>query len=104
MKIGDRVGAISHSEGDVVYMYGYGTYQGDHAPGEVEAPDPGGWMGEKLKQLGHKNPLIKLDDGNYVWGCECWWGAEDKIKSQVAKYANTETVDPVERRAKAQED
>lgn len=25
------------------------------------------------------NPLIKLDKGGYVWGCECWWyTVEDK--------------------------
>lgn len=22
------------------------------------------------------NPKIILDDGEVVWGCECWWGPE----------------------------
>ncbi len=37
-------------------------------------------------QSGHKNPCIKLDNGDIVWGRECWWGPEEEIKAQVAKY------------------
>jgi hypothetical protein len=41
---------------------------------------------EVAPSRGYPNPHIKLDDGKEVWGCECWWGPEDKIKAMVADY------------------
>ena len=32
------------------------------------------------------NPRLKLDNGEVVWGCECWWGSEAKIKDMVEKW------------------
>jgi hypothetical protein len=33
-EIGDRVGTISHTDGDgdVVYIFGFGVYEGNHVP------------------------------------------------------------------------
>lgn len=80
-KKGDRVGAILKKEGEKVYLIGYGTYEGEEIP-----PD-----NIKGFNIGIPNPKIKLDDGNIVWGCECWWMPEDKIKKQLKEY-NYETV------------
>lgn len=89
---GTRVGAVSHSKDDKVFMFGYGEYLGDKTPGKDGLPEtPGGFMGET-------NPCIKLDNGQYVWGCECWWGTEASVKT---KFGDREVVfvDIDERRA-----
>lgn len=68
----ERVGAIQSMKDGVVYFYGYGVYLGDEIP-------PSGM----LHDLGISNPKIELDNGGIVWGCECWWGSEDKIKDRI---------------------
>ena len=65
--IGQRVGAIASADEKTVHFFGYGTYQGD-----FEHPD-----------LGFPNPKIMLDSGRAVWGCECWWGPEEKVKAFI---------------------
>lgn len=65
--IGDRVGAILSANDQVVNLLGYGVYVGD----EVH---PG---------LGRPNPKIVLDNGDVVWGCECWWGPEGRIRQAI---------------------
>jgi hypothetical protein len=72
-QIGDRVGAIERATSDTVWFYGYGTYQGATIP-----PDSVGGM-----NFGIPNPTIKLDTGNTVYGCECWWGSESKVKEMI---------------------
>ena len=71
--IGDRVGAIQKADDDNVYLFGYGTYQGESVPPK----NIGGF------NLGIPNPEIKLDSGISVFGCECWWGPEEKVKEMV---------------------
>ena len=66
-KAGARVGAIRDATDSKVNMFGYGVYDGD-----IKHPD-----------LGFPNPRITLDDGRIVWGCECWWGPEEKIKKII---------------------
>jgi hypothetical protein len=73
-EIGDRVGAILSANSTEVHLFGYGVYQGDEVP-----PEGTGGMGALLREAGVKNPKILLDSGEVVWGCECWWGAEQKI-------------------------
>lgn len=66
---GARVGAISHTTpDDKVHFYGWGVYVGD---------ETGGPMGA------FPNPKIQLDDGGVVWGCECWWGAEERVRKAI---------------------
>ena len=76
--VGDRVGAVSHSEGDTIYIFGYGVYAGDEVPDTA-----GGWMGEGLRENGVTNPKIVLDSGKVVWGCECWWGSEESVRKNI---------------------
>lgn len=72
---GDRVGAILSGGQDGYEFLGYGVYVGDEVPQEAV-----GLMAEGLQELGIGNPKIKLDSGQVVYGCECWWGPEDQIK------------------------
>ena len=88
---GIRVFAAESASNDEVRLYGYGVYEGDFRPPvspfgqqweEVEEmirkdyPDNADKMIENLQRL--TNPRIKLDDGQTVWGCQCWWGPESK--------------------------
>ena len=75
LKIGERVGAISHADDDNVYFFGYGTYQGEEVP-----PPEVKFMGMTMRNA---NPKIVLDNGKVVWGCECWWGPEERINRQL---------------------
>ena len=76
MKAGDRVGAVASSKDGTVNIFGYGVYEGD----EVPPPDIMGPFGP----MTGKNPKILLDSGEVVWGCECWWGAEEVIRNKIA--------------------
>ena len=68
--IGERVGAIRNSNDGIVYMFGFGVYEGrEIPPEEIGLPIP--------------NPKIKLDDGSVVWGCQCWWGPEQQIRQKI---------------------
>lgn len=72
MLVGKRVGAIQKSDAETVYFFGYGIYDGDHIPDD-------GWMKDAMIP----NPKIKLDNGSTVYGYECWWGSEEKVKKLI---------------------
>jgi hypothetical protein len=82
-KIGHRIGAVlsADAEEKVVKFLGYGVYEGQAVP--VTAV---GWMAEVLSGGGLLNPKLKLDSGETVWGCECWWGPEKDIKAWLEKF------------------
>lgn len=94
--MGQRVGAIccSRDDGQTVELYGYGNYVGDFVPLEAV-----GGMAEMLKLNSVVNPKIVLDSGKVVYGCECWWGDEDKMKEKL-KGKKIVSVDIDEVRAK----
>lgn len=66
-KVGERVIAIRDggAEDKILNIFGVGIYEGDF-------PCP--------YLFNFDNPRIKLDNGEYVWGCMCWWGPEEQIK------------------------
>lgn len=72
-EIGDRVGAIQSAKNNEVKFFGYGIYKGREIP-----PQNIGGL-----NIGIPNPKIELDDGTIVWGCECWWGSEEKVKKII---------------------
>ena len=77
-KVGDRVGAILKANEDTVWLFGYGTYEGQAVPDEsLGVKDFAGGP------MTHLNYCLKLDSGKLVFGCECWWGPEEYIKSLV---------------------
>ncbi len=93
-EIGIRAGALLKTETDkaapensTVWLFGYGVYLG------YRVPDPA--LGIRIlgTPMDRENPCIKLDSGKLVFGCECWWGPEDKIKEMVGKFHNVIDVD-----------
>lgn len=84
-KEGDRVGAIigSNDDGSVDYL-GIGTYLGWKKPSEFPEEDrPVGFFGDEITKQDYENAVIKLDDGNIVWGCECWWGGIEAMNKSL---------------------
>ena len=73
-EIGERVAAISHTQDNTVYLYGFGVYEGDYIPPK----EVGGF-----NISGMPNPRIRLDNGKVVYGCECWWGDESRVKEEI---------------------
>ena len=76
-KPGDRVYAVESYKDGVVRAYGPGVYAGSQM-----LPDGTktcfGVVG-KDGQPAFLNPKIDLDNGDVVWGCQCWWGPEEMI-------------------------
>ena len=77
IEVGARVGAIMSADEKEVQFFGYGTYKGDVVPPEGILA-----MGVPMKA---PNPKIELDNGEVVWGCECWWGSEARVKESLGK-------------------
>lgn len=64
---GDRVGALRQKKHGVIEFFGYGVYLGL----------------EEDNALGAPNPKIKLDSGEIVWGYQCWWTTEERVKAML---------------------
>jgi hypothetical protein len=77
-KIGDRVGAVLSATDTTVNFLGWGVYEGDFVPSE-EAMG----LASVIRNAGRKNPRIKLENGKYVFGCECWWGTEKQVRERL---------------------
>lgn len=77
--VGEKVGVILGADPvkKIVKYLGYGTYQGDQ---ERPPEGIGGF------NIGLPGPKIVLDNGDVVWGCECWWGSAQGIKEQLEIY------------------
>ena len=106
-KPGIRVGTMQSATKDEVNLFGYGIYEGDFVPPH-EVVGPFGTMDDVEQSdgtMGLSNPRIRLDDGDVVWGCECWWGAEETfreaiegrrvIKVSVADYRHRCNAEPI---------
>lgn len=91
--------AISHGEEGVLYIFGRGEYIGETVP-----KGAAGFMGKLLEEEEVKNPTIKLDSGELVYGCECWWGSEAKCEERFANFKEVKTISIVERRKAAEEE
>ncbi len=81
-KVGDRIGAIRNADETHVYMLGFGVYEGEQLP-----PD-GEFTTRSL--AGVTSPRLRLDDGTVVWGYQCWWGPEDKIKERYKDHVKVD--------------
>ncbi len=83
-EIGTRVLAVKDATQTEVNIYGYGRYIGDE-------PCP--------VMSGIPNPKIVLDNGDVVWGCECWWGAAEIAEERLQLKTGGRTVNivPLER-------
>ena len=88
MNVGDRVGAVLGGDENEVQFLGYGVYEGEFIPEEAV-----GFLADAIKGAGRKNPRIKLDNGRVVYGCECWWGGEEKVKKMLEQCKKVVDVD-----------
>lgn len=83
--VGARVGAIRNADLNAVQLYGYGVYDGE----QIAPFGPLGCTAEQYRRItGRPMPLVKdhritLDDGRVVWGIECWWAPEDRVRSEI---------------------
>ena len=75
---GQRVGAIYGREGGTVKVLGYGVLLQDEIPETAVGP-----LADGLREYQSPNPQIRLDNGKIVWGCECWWGAEEAVRASI---------------------
>ena len=86
-KIGSRVGAILKANSEEVHLLGYGVYDGKFSPPRLFGMSLEEYRGEVENNKAEfpENPRITLDDGRVVWGSQCWWGPEDKVKKLIGE-------------------
>jgi hypothetical protein len=77
--INQRVGAVCCTDKNVIEFFGYGILEGSFVP----ETDDIKIFGISLKDINLTNPRIRLDNGEIVWGCECWWDAEANVKKMM---------------------
>jgi hypothetical protein len=105
-EVGTRVFAVKSSNEESIDLYGFGVYDGDfERPNSEDTIDKyieelrkqerhdvilmrkKSWTAsmsdDKLKEVIRSSPLIKnpritLDNGEIIWGMECWWGPFEK--------------------------
>ncbi len=105
-KIGERVGAVAYSDDEHIYLLGYGVYEGDFEPpddlvcmgqtqGALKAEERAYCEEKGYPYFPDTNPRIKLDNGDTVWGFECWWGPEASVQRQLAKHADKVVLLPI---------
>ncbi len=94
-----RVGVILGSKDNIVKFLGYGVYEGDFDPDDpTYAPAPVGGVADMAREAKRvakyrsTNPRIRLDNGKLVWGCECWWGDEEKVKKKIEAYKQADYI------------
>lgn len=73
-----RVGVIFavSPEKKQVLFFGFGTFLGYFKPEREDV----GFLPEEKDVLRLPNPKILLDNGDVIWGYECWWGKEQEIR------------------------
>ena len=80
-----RVIAIESIENGVMRFHGEGEYLG------LKVPDV-----YPLNEAGFTNPCIKLDNGKYVWGFQCWWQDVEEFRRQNENISEEIIVDIID--------
>jgi len=73
LQIGEKVAVILSADVDVVYLVGFGVYEGEDIP-PMDIMGPNNIAMARFKQPQAK---LKLEDGTTVWGCEVYFGSRD---------------------------
>jgi len=75
-----RVGCILKLGNDVIEFLGYGVLLGYEVP-----PTGIARLHVLYDDPDHNGNLAKmqLDNGDIVWGCECWWNTEARIHEEL---------------------
>ena len=92
---GDRVGAVKGFDKDTLVVFGFGKYIGDEIP-----PSDSIGYSRILSSGNQKDRKILLDDGNIIYGSECWIFDEIEIRKSMKTYDHVEYVDIQEYRSK----
>ncbi len=82
-----RVGAILDAKDGIVRFLGFGEIVAQEIPPQSITDT--------------RNPKIRLDNGNIVWGYECWWNSVEIIESYLQEAATVEEVDINEERTQS---
>ncbi len=88
MSMSRRAGAVQSLGEGHIELFGYGDYVGDFLP--IEAV---GYLAEVAREAGAPSPKIILDNGKAIYGCECWWRDEGKVKKMVAAAKKVTNID-----------
>lgn len=85
---GKRVGAIKSFDKDTLRVFGFGEYIGDEIP-------PANSIGySRIMSSGNqKDRKILLDDGNVIYGGECWLFDELEVRKSLKEYEHVEYED-----------
>lgn len=73
-----RVGAYASLNGDTMELFGYGILEDNSIPNTDDVK----MFGKSLKEMHLAKPSIKLDSGERIWVCECYWGPESEIQKK----------------------
>jgi len=98
-KVGDQVGVIASYVDGKLELFGFGTYQGSSVP---ETDEVMLW-GAPLKELGIESPCILLENGEKLYGCECWWGPTEFVQKYIDAAKEVVNITPAEYRKKVKE-
>ena len=79
LTLGTRVGVMLCYDLHTVYFFGYGTYVGRGEPLEAVGP-----AAELACLNGRGDDKIVLDNGQAIYGCECWYADETAMKNRLA--------------------
>ncbi len=75
-----RVIAIESLKDGKLRSYGEGDM-------EHRVPDQWPWNENSIK-----NPCIKLDSGQYVWGFQCWWFPVEQFKKDYEEAIKNQKI------------
>ena len=84
-EIGTRIVAMKSGDDEHIYVFGHGVYEG------IFPPPP--YLMTSIGPVMANNPRIKLDNGEVVWGAECWWGSEDGWEDNLKDWAPRTVVE-----------
>ena len=63
------IASVSHK---LIEIYGFGVYEGFFKPGDVTPLSDTPPLARRATGS-KKTPRIRLDNGTYIWGSQCWW-------------------------------
>ena len=81
----EKVIAIESFKNGILKKYGEGIL----IPNQIPDIQP-------FKKAGAKNPYIKLDNGKYVWGFQCWWSSLKRFEKEYSEHIKETIIVDVE--------
>lgn len=88
MRNGDRVGAVNCFDKNTLSLFGFGVYVCEEVP-----PEDGIRYSKIMSSGNQKDHKILLDDGNIIYGSECWLFDETEVRKSMKRYETVEYVD-----------